>query len=113
MITTVTVILIITIIIVSLLFGYYFGKSVGITMAINYIEDKYTNKNKQVSNIFKSILNNYNKIKKTTAAPIIKFLVMFEFNFIMLLCVVRAVHESSLFAAERNLGWQFFQLRGI
>lgn len=46
-------------------------------MAINYIEDKYTNKNKQVSNIFKSILNNYNKIKKTTAAPIIKFLVMF------------------------------------
>lgn len=63
MITTVTIILIITIIIVSLLFGYYFGKSVGITMAINYIEDKYTNKNKQVSNIFKSILNNY-KIKK-------------------------------------------------
>lgn len=55
MITTVTIILIITIIIVSLLFGYYFGKSVGITMAINYIEDKYTNKNKQVSNIFKSI----------------------------------------------------------
>ena len=53
MITTVTVILIITIIIVSLLFGYYFGKSVGITMAINYIEDKYTNKNKQDSNIFK------------------------------------------------------------
>ena len=81
MITTVTIILIITIIIVSLLFGYYFGKSVGITMAINYIEDKYTNKNKQV----KSILNNYNKIKKTTAAPIIKFLVMFGFNFIMLL----------------------------
>jgi hypothetical protein len=81
MITTVTVILIITIIIVSLLFGYYFGKSVGITMAINYIEDKYTNKNKQVSNI----LNNYNKIKKTTAIPIIKFLVMFGFNFIMLL----------------------------
>jgi hypothetical protein len=81
MITTVTIILIITIIIVSLLFGYYFGKSVGITMAINYIEDKYTNKNKQVSNI----LNNYNKIKKTTAAPIIKFLVMFGFNFIMLL----------------------------
>ena len=79
MITTVTIILIITIIIVSLLFGYYFGKSVGITMAINYIEDKYTNKNKQVSNIFKSIL------KKTTAAPIIKFLVMFGFNFIMLL----------------------------
>jgi hypothetical protein len=78
MITTVTVILIITIIIVSLLFGYYFGKSVGITMAINYIEDKYTNKNKQVSNIF-------NKIKKTTAAPIIKFLVMLGFNFIMLL----------------------------
>lgn len=63
MITTVTIILIITIIIVSLLFGYYFGKSVGITMTINYIEDKYTNKNKQVSNIFKSILNNYNKIK--------------------------------------------------
>lgn len=81
MITTVTIILIITIIIVSLLFGYYFGKRVGITMAINYIEDKYTNKNKQVSNI----LNNYNKIKKTTAAPIIKFLVMFGFNFIMLL----------------------------
>lgn len=69
----------------SLLFGYYFGKSVGITMAINYIEDKYTNKNKQVSNIFKSILNNYNKIKKTTDAHIIKFLVMFGFNFIMLL----------------------------
>ena len=69
----------------SLLFGYYFGKSVGITMAINYIEDKYTNKNKQVSNIFKGTLNNYNKIKKTTAAPIIKFLVMFGFNFIMLL----------------------------
>lgn len=85
MITTVTVILIITIIIVSLLFGYYFGKSVGITMAINYIEDKYTNKNKQISNIFKSTLNNYNKIKKTTVAPIIKFLVMFGFNFIMLL----------------------------
>lgn len=81
MITTVTIILIITIIIVSLLFGYYFGKRVDITMAINYIEDKYTNKNKQVSNI----LNNYNKIKKTTAAPIIKFLVMFGFNFIMLL----------------------------
>lgn len=81
MITTVTIILIITIIIVSLLFSYYFGKSVGITMAINYIEDKYTNKNKQV----KSILNNYNKIKKTTAALIIKFLVMFGFNFIMLL----------------------------
>lgn len=81
MITTVTIILIITIIIVSLLFGYYFGKSVGITMAINYIEDKYTNKNKQVSNI----LNNYNKIKKTTAISIIKFLVMFGFNFIMLL----------------------------
>lgn len=81
MITTVTIILIITIIIVSLLFGYYFGKSAGITMAINYIEDKCTNKNKQV----KSILNNYNKIKKTTAAPIIKFLVMFGFNFIMLL----------------------------
>lgn len=81
MITTVTIILIITIIIVSLLFGYYFGKSVGVTMAINYIEDKCTNKNKQV----KSILNNYNKIKKTTAAPIIKFLVMFGFNFIMLL----------------------------
>lgn len=81
MITTVTIILIITIIIVSLLFSYYFGKSVGITMAINYIEDKYTNKNKQV----KGILNNYNKIKKTTAALIIKFLVMFGFNFIMLL----------------------------
>lgn len=48
----------------SLLFDYYFGKSVGITMAINYIEDKYTNKNKQVSNIFKGTLNNYNKIKK-------------------------------------------------
>lgn len=85
MITTATVILIITIIIVSLLFGYYFGKSVGITMAINYIENKYTNKNKQVNNIFKGILNNYNKIKKTTATPIIKFLVMFGFNFIMLL----------------------------
>lgn len=85
MITAVTVILIITIIIVSLLFGYYFGKSVGITMAINYIEDRYTNKNKQVSNIFKGILNNYNKIKKTTSTPIIKFLVMFGFNFIMLL----------------------------
>lgn len=84
MITIVTVILIITIIIVSLLFGYYFGKSVGITMAIKYIEDKYTNK-KKVSNVFKGILNNYNKIKKTTAAPIIKFLVMFGFNFIMLL----------------------------
>lgn len=81
MITTVTIILIITIIIVSLLFGYYFGKSVGITMAINYIEDKYTNKNKQVNNILKGILN----IKKTTPAPIIKFLVMFGFNFIMLL----------------------------
>ena len=81
MIMTVTIILIITIIIVSLLFGYYFGKRVGITMAINYIEDKYTNKNKQV----KSILNNYNKIKKTTASSIIKFLVMFGFNFIMLL----------------------------
>lgn len=81
MITTVTIILIITIIIVSLLFSYYFGKRVGITMAINYIEDKYTNKTKQV----KGILNNYNKIKKTTAAHIIKFLVMFGFNFIMLL----------------------------
>lgn len=81
MITTITVILIITIIIVSLLFGYYFGKNAGITMAINYIENKYTNKNKQVSNI----LNNYNKIKKITAAPIIKFLVIFGFNFIMLL----------------------------
>jgi LytS/YehU family sensor histidine kinase len=69
MITAVTVILIITIIIVSLLFGYYFGKSVGITMAINYIEDKYTNKNKHVSNIFKGILNNYNKIKKTKKTP--------------------------------------------
>lgn len=68
----------------SLLFGYYFGKSVGITMAINYIEDKYTNKNKQINNIFKGILNNYNKIKKTTTIPIIKFLVMFGFNFIML-----------------------------
>jgi LytS/YehU family sensor histidine kinase len=69
MITAVTVILIITIIIVSLLFGYYFGKSVGITMAINYIEDKYTNKNKHVSNIFKGILNNYNKIKKKKKPP--------------------------------------------
>lgn len=69
----------------SLLFGYYFGKNVGITMAINYIEDKYTNKNKRISNTFKGILNNYNKIKKTTAIPIIKFLVMFGFNFIMLL----------------------------
>ena len=85
MIATVTIILIITIIIVSLLLGYYFGKSVGITMAINYIEDKYTNKNKQISNIFKSTLNNYNKIKKTTSIPIIKFLVMFGFNFIILL----------------------------
>lgn len=85
MITTITVILIITIIIVSLLFGYYFGKSVGITMAIKHIEDMYTNKNKQVSNVFKGILKNYNKIKKTTTAPIIKFLVMFGFNFIMLL----------------------------
>lgn len=73
MITTVTVILIITIIIVSLLFGYYFGKSVGITMAINYIEDKYTNKNKQVSNIFKSILNNYNKIKKLQPLLLLNF----------------------------------------
>lgn len=81
MITTITIILIITIIIVSLLFSYYFGKSAGITMAINYIEDKYTNKNKQISNI----LNNYNKIKKTTAISIIKFLVIFGFNFIMLL----------------------------
>lgn len=80
MITTATIILIITIIIVSLLFCYYFGKSVGITMAINYIEDKYTNKNKQVKNI----LNNYNKIKKATAISIINFLVMFGFNFIML-----------------------------
>lgn len=85
MITTVTIILIITIIIVSLLFGYYFGKSAGITMAINHIEDKCSNKNKQVNNIFKSILNNYNKIKKTTAVSIIKFLVIFGFNFIMLL----------------------------
>lgn len=86
MITTVTVILIITIIIVSLLFGYYFGKSVGITMAINYIEDKYTNKNKQVSNIFKGILNNYNKIKKKLQPLLLlNFLVMFGFNFIMLL----------------------------
>lgn len=73
MITTVTIILIITIIIVSLLFGYYFGKSVGITMAINYIEDKYTNKNKQVSNIFKSILNNYNKIKKLQPLLLLNF----------------------------------------
>lgn len=73
MITTVTVILIITIIIVSLLFGYYFGKSVGVTMAINYIEDKYTNKNKQVSNIFKSILNNYNKIKKLQPLLLLNF----------------------------------------
>jgi hypothetical protein len=73
MITTVTVILIITIIIVSLLFGYYFGKSVGITMAINYIEDKYTNKNKQVSNIFKGILNNYNKIKKLQPLLLLNF----------------------------------------
>lgn len=81
MITTITIILIITIIIVSLLFGYYFGKRAGITMAINYIENKYANKNKQVSNI----LHNYNKIKKTMAAPIIKFLVIFGFNFIMLL----------------------------
>ncbi len=69
MITTVTIILIITIIIVSLLFGYYFGKSVGITMAINYIEDKYTNKNKQV----KSILNNYNKIKKLQPLLLLNF----------------------------------------
>lgn len=73
MITTVTVILIITIIIVSLLFGYYFGKSVGITMAINYIENKYTNKNKQVSNIFKGILNNYNKIKKLQPLLLLNF----------------------------------------
>ena len=73
MITTVTIILIITIIIVSLLFGYYFGKSVGITMAINYIEDKYTNKNKQVSNIFKGILNNYNKIKKLQPLLLLNF----------------------------------------
>ena len=73
MITTVTIILIITIIIVSLLFGYYFGKNLGITMAINYIEDKYTNKNKQVSNIFKSILNNYNKIKKLQPLLLLNF----------------------------------------
>lgn len=73
MITTVTIILIITIIIVSLLFGYYFGKSVGITMAINYIEDKYINKNKQVSNIFKGILNNYNKIKKLQPLLLLNF----------------------------------------
>lgn len=42
-------------------------------MAINYIEDKYTNKNKQVSNIFKGILNNYNKIKKLLLSLLLNF----------------------------------------
>lgn len=81
----VTIFLITIIIIISLLFGYNFGKSVGITMAINYIEDKYTNKNKQISNIFKGILNTYNNIKIKCAKPIIIFLLLFGINCVMLI----------------------------
>ena len=71
--------------------GYWFGKSIGIDCCSDHIKYKYTNKNKQISNIFKGLLNDFNIINSPNNKKISLYFMVTIISLIVLIVIITLI----------------------